>query len=61
MHIQLYFKHQKQNWKISQFWVVDALKLFKKKIKYYNNIRANNLLYFNVNDYFITIIHYLNN
>ena len=30
------------------------------EIKYYNNIRANFLSYFNVNVYFITIIHYLN-
>ena len=31
------------------------------KIKYYKNIWANFLLYFNVNVYFITIVHYLNN
>ena len=36
-----------------RFWIFE--------IKYYNNIRANFLSYFNVNVYFITIIHYLNN
>ena len=35
-----------------RFWIFE--------IKYYNNIWANFLSYFNVNVYFITIIHYLN-
>ena len=36
-----------------RFWIFE--------IKYYNSIRANFLSYLNVNVYFITIIHYLNN
>ena len=35
-----------------RFWIFE--------IKYYSNIQANFLPYFNVNVYFITIIHYLN-
>ena len=36
------------------------LRIWIFKIKYYINIRVNFLSYFNVNVYFITIIHYLN-